>query len=218
MSKQKFHTIQIIIYTLAVILDSLGVALMLKTAFGATPFGYFIANMALVLPLSIGIISFLYEVIFVAVSAKVRRSRFKWELLIYSAIFAVALEAHLHWLPNYADETILTKVVITLLAVVFLDLSKALFGITIYPRLSMVECFYALHEKYHWSLDRILKGYNVMNLMGGLMFGILAGQWTNQLGIGTLIAVIASGYIYHRADKKIQRFYRQKVLKAGGDI
>lgn len=214
MSKQKFHTIQVFIYMVAIMLDSLGVALMLKTSFGATPFGYFIANMALVVPLSIGLISFVYEVVFVAISAKVNRSRFKWELLIYSAVFAIALELNLLWLPDFGSQSWVTKVLITLLAVIFLDLSKALFGVTIFPRLSMVECFYALHHRYGWSLDHILKGYNMINLVGGLLFGLVAGLWWHQLGVGTVIAVLTSGYLYKKADKRIQKVYKQRVLKA----
>lgn len=214
MSKQKFHTIQVFIYLVAIMLDSLGVALMLKTSFGATPFGYFIANMALVVPLSIGLISFVYEVVFVAISAKVNRSRFKWELLIYSAVFAIALELNLLWLPDFGSQSWVTKVLITLLAVIFLDLSKALFGVTIFPRLSMVECFYALHHRYGWSLDHILKGYNMINLVGGLLFGLVAGLWWHQLGVGTVIAVLTSGYLYKKADKRIQKVYKQRVLKA----
>lgn len=208
----KKRGIDISIYILAVFFDSFGVALMLKTGFGSMPFGMFSYNLALIIPLSIGVISFIYEILCVVGAGQIGRKKYQWSMVIYSFLFAFALELHLLYLPSFASSDVAYKVLLSLIAVAMLDVSKALFNVTVFPKLSVVALIYAISERFNLSLQVVTKGYNGFNLIGAIVFSFIAGQPFLNVGIGTLIYFILAGSILNYISNPIESWYNRVVM------
>jgi len=203
--------VDIIVYIVAIFSDSFGIALLTKTAFGATPFGIFITSAALIFPFSIGVISLLYESLYIFSASLISRSRIKFELLIYSGIFAVMIDFHSRMIPDLSNISIYFKILITVLAVVFIDLAKALFNITIFPKLSVVEFIYAIVDRYNFRLDIIQKSISLFNVGCGIIFSFLAGNIFFNVGIGTIISMFLFGTVLQWSSKPIENVYKKIV-------
>ena len=203
--------VDITIYIAAIFLDSFGIALLTKTAFGATPFGILITSAALIFPLSIGIISLLYESIYIFSASLISRSRIKFELLIYSGIFAVMIDFHYRVIPDLSNLNIYLKILLTVLAVVFIDVAKALFNITIFPKLSVVEFIYAIVDRYNFRLDIIQKSISLFNVGMGLVFSFIGGSIFYNVGVGTIISLFLFGTVLQWTSKPIEKLYKKVV-------
>lgn len=205
----KKRIVDIVIYFCAIFLDSFGIALMIRTGFGATPFGLLTSNITLVIPVTIGIVSLIYELLYIISSSIIKKSRVRWELLIYSIIFAVCLEANMRYLPTFSHDGWITKIIITLIAIVFIDFAKSLFNITVYPKLSTVEFIYAVSERYHRGLDQVSKILNAFNVIVGLVLAWIAGVPFNNFGIGTVMAVLFFGVVLQKSSPYVEGFYNK---------
>lgn len=207
----KIKPIDVPIYLTAIFLDSFGIAILVKTSFGATPFGIFVTSVALILPLSVGMISLVYELLYILGAALISKSRIKFELLVYSFIFAFMIDLMLYLLPDLSNTGLGFKIIVTLMAVVLIDVSKALFKITVFPKLSVVEFMYALVNRYHFRLDYTQKAISLFNVIGGLFWSFLGGKIFYNLGLGTLIAMISFGTVLHHISPKIEAWYQGQI-------
>lgn len=209
MKKIKVRSVDVLIYLTAIFFDSFGIALLIKTDFGATPFGIFITSAALIIPVSVGLISLGYEVIYILAASRISKSRIKFELLIYSGIFAIMIDLFVRYIPSMADFSIIIKVLITIIAVVFIDIAKALFNITIFPKLSVVEFIYALVNRYNFRLDYVQKSISAFNVLCGMLFAWIGGQVLYNVGIGTLLSMFMFGTVLHLTSGPIKRWYER---------
>lgn len=208
----KKHSIDLSIYIIAALFDSFGIALMLSTGFGSMPFGMFTYNMSLLIPLSIGVIAFVYEIICIILTGKISRGKYQWGMLVYSLIFALALELHLMYLPSFSTSGLVTKVILTIVGVVLLDVSKALFNVTVFPKLSIVALIYAISDRYGYSLQIVSKVYNGFNLIGAIVFSFMIGMPFLNVGIGTLIYLLLAGTLLNYISKPIESWYNSLVM------
>lgn len=204
----KKKTIDITVYLWAIFLDSFGIALMIKTNFGATPFGVLISGTALYVPLGMGMISLIYELLFILIASRLRQSRIKWELMIYSGIFAVMLEGQLYLLEGVAMEGLAVKIAVTVLAILIIDLSKALFNVSVYPILSVVELIYAMVERFNMRLDIASKVFSALNIAVGSLFAFIAIGSFHNIGYGTIMAVILLGSFLHHISAPVEKAYK----------
>ncbi|MCL6441960.1 MAG: hypothetical protein K6T83_00610 [Alicyclobacillus sp.] len=209
MTESQKLVLDIFIYLLAALLDSFGVALMIQTNFGATPFGFLTSNTALVLPVSVGACSFTYEVLYIIVAGKLSGRRIRWELLTYSAVFAILIDLELILLPNLQASTWICKGGFTLVSIVLIDLAKGLFLISRFPRLSTVELLYQISQKFSIKLRVASNILNAVNVIVGIIFSLIAKQPFHNLGIGTLMAVVLFGIVFQRTSRWIQKLYQR---------
>lgn len=209
MKKIDVRPIDVLIYALAIFFDTFGIALLLKTSFGATPYGIIVSSAALLIPLSVGTLSLFYESLYIFAASRIKKSRIKFELLVYSAISAVMLDLHVWYLPDMGEVSIVAKILITLLAVVFIDIAKALFNITIFPKLSVVEFIYAIVNRFGFRLDYVQKSISFFNVATGLILSLIAGQLFYNIGIGTVIAMVSFGTVLHWTSGPIEKLYHK---------
>ena len=206
-SLKDIHMIDLGVYIAAIFLDSFGIALMIKSDFGASPFGIFVSSLALILPISTGMISLIYEIICIYMASRISRSRIKFELLIYSGVFAIMLDLQLKVISDGIGRNIGMKVLITLMAIGMIDLSKALFNISILPKLSVVELIYAVKGRWDYPLKYIQKTFSVFNVGMGLLFSAIAGVYFYNLGLGTLISMFLLGTVLHWISRPVELLY-----------
>lgn len=208
--------IDILVYALAALLDSFGVAIMIKTAWGATPFGILTSNEALNFPLTVGVCSFLTEVLYIFIAGKVSGGRIKWELLIYSFIFGGLIDLDFWFLRTMSLSGWVDKLLITLMALVFLDLAKSLFKICVYPKLSSAELIFQLTSRFKWNLNISSKAMSLFNITIGCLFAWVAGKTFNNVGIGTLLALVFLGFVLQWVSPHVDRGYRRLTLARTG--
>lgn len=209
----KKKTIDIAVYLWAIFFDSFGIALMIKTNFGATPFGVLISGMALYVPLGMGVISLIYELLFILMASRLRQSRIKWELMIYSGIFAVMLEAQLYLLEGVVMEGLGVKIAVTVLAILIIDFSKALFNVSVYPILSVVELIYAMVERFNMRLDIASKVFSALNIAVGSLFAFAAIGSFHNIGYGTIMAVLLLGTFLHQVSDPVEKAYKALTME-----
>jgi uncharacterized membrane protein YczE len=200
------------VYIFAAFCDSFGIALMIQTHFGATPFGILTSNAALVFHLTVGGCSFVYETVCIVVAGKISKGRMKWELFTYSVIFAVLIDLHLRLLPDFSHLNLFYKLGITLFAIALIDLAKSFFLISVFPKLSTVELLSQISERYQLKLGKVSKLINGWNLVLGIVLSCFARKPFYNVGIGTVMAFLLFGSVFQITSPLVRNRYLKLVV------
>ena len=121
------------------------------------------------------------------------------------------IDFHYRVIPDLSGLSIYLKILLTVLAVVFIDVAKALFNITIFPKLSVVEFIYAIVDRYNFRLDIIQKSISLFNVGLGLIFSFIGGSIFYNVGVGTIISLFLFGTVLQWSSKPIENLYKKVV-------
>lgn len=203
------NVVDINVYLLGILLDSLGVFIIIQAGLGASPFGALTSNMVLILPITIGVASIIYDVVNIIIASILLKEKMQIQNLLYGFIFAVSLEIWFLLMPTFGDINVLASILIFILGVCISDLSKAILNLTKFPKLTSVVTTYAISKRFKINLNWASKIRNLIMIIIAFVFALFTGDPLNNLGIGTLATFIAFGYFLKFIDPVVKATYNR---------
>lgn len=174
--------------------DVFGVSLLLAVGLGASPFGILMANLALVIPLTIGLLSIIYDVVALSITKWISRARFAYLSLLYGFFFAVFFQGYFWLLSHMNVSSILLRIILGIIAILLLDVGKFFLYHGQGPKLSTVLLIYALSIRTKLSLNITSKALTFILLLVSAFLSFIHGNLFYQWGWLTLLYFLVAGF------------------------
>lgn len=184
--------------------DAFGVSLLLAVGLGASPFGMLMANLALVIPLSIGLLSVGYDITALSLTKWLSKARFAYLSLLYSLFFALFFQLYVWLLQGVTFNAWPAQVLLGISAIVLLDVGKFLLYHGQGPKLSTVLLIYALSNRTKSSLNLMSKLVTLTIISIAMGLSLIHGDWFYQLGYLSLLYLLVAGFTLKWLQKNIQ--------------
>ena len=206
---RKKNIVDVNMYLIGILLDSLSVFIIIQAGLGASPFGALTSNMILVIPITIGTASIIYDIVNIVVASLLSKERMQIENLLYGFIFAFFLEIWFFLIPSFAGLHIVLSILIFIFGVCISDLSKAILNLTIFPKLTSVVTTYAIAKRLKVNLNIASKIRNLVLVVLAFIFAVISGDPLANLGLGTIASFVAFGYFLKVIDPVVKKIYKR---------
>jgi uncharacterized membrane protein YczE len=207
------NIIDVLFYITGILFDSFSVFIIVQAGLGASPFGALASNMLLVIPITIGMASIIYEFINMVVASLLAKEKMQFQNLIYGFIFAFFLELWYFLIPSFAGLHIIFSILIFIFGVCMSDFSKSILNLTKFPKLTTVVTTYAISKRFKVNLNIASKIRNLFVVILAFIFAVISGNPLANLGLGTIASFIAFGYFLKLVDPKVKKYYNSLIFK-----
>lgn len=209
----KKFSVDVFVYLMGIILDSLAIFLIIQAGLGASPFGAFSSNLVLIIPITIGMASILFDIANIIIASLLAKERMQIENLLYGFIFAVFLELWFFIIPSFSGLHIVVALLVFVFGVCISDLSKALLNLVKFPKLSSVVTTYAISKRFKINLNWSSKIRNFVIILLAFIFAVISGNPLANLGVGTIATFVVFGYFLKLFDPIVKKIYNKIVNK-----
>jgi|LGVE01.1.fsa_nt_gb uncharacterized membrane protein YczE len=204
---------QTLFYILAVFFDTLSFYFIFHAGIGANTYGVFSGNFALLIPISIGAVAIVYDMLNIGISSILSKKRLRIESLLYGLIFAVFYGGLSLILPAIGTMGILPRISFFITALALGDLAKSMLNLSKLPILSSVLLIYAVAGRFKVNLSWASKITNLNKLFWGIILSFIAGVPFYLIGWGTLASLLFAGVFLKIVDPYVKKTYNKIIIK-----
>lgn len=176
--------------------DAIGVALLVKIGFGASPLGVLIDNFFVLLPLTIGMVSFLYHFSALCLAKILSKDKpFYFSALLYGFLFSLSIEIYYPLFEGAQNLSILLRIPLIFLSLFLIDLCRYFVRYGKGVKLSSVVLIYSVSNRFKLNINHSTKVVSI----GFVVLGLIASffhreMFFYQISPFTAIYVFVGGY------------------------
>ena len=206
-----------LLFLFAVIIQSSGIALVVKSLLGTSPISSFPYVLSFILPFTLGEMTFAINMIFVLIQYLLLREKFTklhFCQIPGTMIFAGSIDFFMNVWEIVQPEFYLWKLIILLVGSALVALGLSLQGIADVLMLPGDGMIYAFVERFHWDFGKVKTTNDVFlvslaALISYINLGTIEGVREGTVISAMITGVIARFYLMHLSDWKDGR----RVLK-----
>jgi uncharacterized membrane protein YczE len=204
-------------YLLSAFFYTLGVGGLIASGIGASPYGFFTSNIALV-GVTVGMVTIVYNVGAILLAGKWKGCKPEWSYLIYGVITGLFIDGWLLLFMVLPFDSTTFSIILLFVGVLSLDISKPLMENIPYPTLPHVSMVYAGAKKFKMSINKLDKLIMAGQIVIGIGVSFLFGNPFYNLGWGTLVALILIGNTLFFFNPFIEKMYKKLTKIESEDI